>query len=63
MIKILANDGISKADVLKKQALNHKLKGNSFSTVSKAYNAALKNAKKEDLIFIGGSTFVVAEVL
>ena len=51
------------SDVLKKQALNHKLKGNSFSTVSKAYNAALKNAKKEDLIFIGGSTFVVAEVL
>ena len=51
------------SDVLKKQALNHKLKGNSFSTVSKAYKAALKNAKKEDLIFIGGSTFVVAEVL
>ena len=51
------------SDVLKKQALNHKLKGHSFSTVSKAYRAALKNAKKEDLIFIGGSTFVVAEVL
>ena len=49
--------------ILKKQALNHKLKGNSFTTVSKAYKTALKNAEKEDLIFIGGSTFVVAEVL
>ena len=51
------------SDILKKNALNHKLKGDSFSTVLKAYKAALKNAKKEDLIFIGGSTFVVAEVL
>ena len=51
------------SNILKRQALNHKLKGNSFTTVSKAYKAALKSAEKEDLIFIGGSTFVVAEVL
>lgn len=51
------------SDILKRQALNHKLRGNSFTTVSNAYKAALKSAEKEDLIFIGGSTFVVAEVL
>ena len=30
--------------------------------VQKAYALALKNAKKEDLIFVGGSTFVVGEL-
>jgi len=51
------------SDILKKQAFNYKLKGNSFTTVSEAYKTALKYAEKEDLIFIGGSTFVVAEIL
>ena len=51
------------SNILKRQALNHKLRGDYFTTVSKAYKAALKSAEKEDLIFIGGSTFVVAEVL
>ena len=51
------------SNILKRQALNHKLIGDCFTTVSKAYKAALKSAEKEDLIFIGGSTFVVAEVL
>ena len=51
------------SNILKRQALNHKLRGDCFTTVSKAYKAALKSAEKEDLIFIGGSTFVVAEVL
>jgi len=37
--------------------------GNIYSSVIAAYEQALKLAKKEDLIFIGGSTFVVAEVL
>ena len=39
------------------------LSGEVFSTVQQAYNAAKIKAKKNDLIFIGGSTFVVAEVL
>ena len=51
------------SNILKRQALNHKLRGDYFTTVSKAYKAALKSAEKEDLILIGGSTFVVAEVL
>jgi dihydrofolate synthase/folylpolyglutamate synthase len=37
--------------------------GDSYDSVSNAYKLALQNASKDDLIFIGGSTFVVAEVL
>jgi len=39
------------------------LKGNDYKSVKKALNSAKKNAVADDLIFIGGSTFVVAEVL
>ncbi len=39
------------------------LKGESYETVADAYKAAQLNAGKNDLIFIGGSTFVVAEIL
>lgn len=34
-----------------------------FNSVEKALNNALKNAKKNDLVYIGGSTFVVADAL
>lgn len=34
-----------------------------FDTVDKALTAAKNNAKENDLIYIGGSTFVVAEVI
>lgn len=39
------------------------LKGTIFSSVNEALNEALNRAKKEDLVFVGGSTFVVAEVV
>lgn len=39
------------------------LKGNYFSSVQSAYDEAKKNASENDLIFIGGSTFVVAEII
>lgn len=39
------------------------LEGKAFRTVEEAYAAALMNANEEDLIFIGGSTFVVADLL
>jgi len=39
------------------------LNGNAYQTVKEAYEAALNKAAPGDLIFIGGSTFVVAEVL
>lgn len=45
------------------QAKEFNLKGKTFSTVADAYANAKLNAKEKDLIFIGGSTFVVAEIL
>jgi len=39
------------------------LNGKAFSSVIEAKLAAQKNASKNDLVFVGGSTFVVAEVL
>jgi dihydrofolate synthase/folylpolyglutamate synthase len=39
------------------------LEGNCYPTVRQALSAALTNADSRDLIFVGGSTFVVAEVL
>ena len=37
--------------------------GNSYSSVGEALNSAKSNSKGTDVIYIGGSTFVVAEVL
>jgi dihydrofolate synthase/folylpolyglutamate synthase len=48
---------------LKKQANKHKLKGDAFTSVEQALNKAKEKAESADLIFVGGSTFVVAEVL
>lgn len=39
------------------------LRGKSYPSVKDALMNARKNAEKEDLIFIGGSIFIVAEVL
>ena len=39
------------------------LKGRSFKTVRGAYRAALKASSTDDVVFIGGSIFVVAEVV
>jgi len=39
------------------------LKGESYESVNEAFKAALQNADCEDLVFVGGSTFVVAEIL
>lgn len=44
-------------------AAKHKLKGCTFKTVKQALTAAKKIAHKDDLIFVGGSTFTVAEVV
>ena len=50
------------AEVLGEEAARYNLKGQSFGGVDQAYRAALKNAGSEDLIYAGGSTFVVAEM-
>jgi len=39
------------------------LKGDKYSTVREAFEAAKRSATKKDFIFAGGSTFVVADVL
>ncbi|MEI7492772.1 MAG: folylpolyglutamate synthase/dihydrofolate synthase family protein [Bacteroidota bacterium] len=51
------------ADSLKLLAAEYKLKGKSFKSVPLAYQAAKLAAKEDDLIFVGGSTFVVGEVV
>lgn len=48
---------------LMKKAAAFELVGESYSSVLEAFNVAKLNAGKHDLIFIGGSTFVVAEIL
>lgn len=51
------------AKELQQEALIFGLKGRSFTSIKSALRAAKIKAKPQDLIFIGGSTFVVAEVL
>jgi dihydrofolate synthase / folylpolyglutamate synthase len=48
---------------LKEAADKYGLKGMNYSSVEGAIEAALKSAGKEDIIFIGGSNFIVAEAL
>ncbi len=50
-------------EVLKEDCAALGLQGKVFKGVSAAFEAAKREADKDDLIFIGGSTFVVAEVL
>jgi dihydrofolate synthase / folylpolyglutamate synthase len=50
-------------EILKAEAANYGLSGNSFPDVKTAINSARRNAKKSDVIFIGGSTFIVAEAV
>lgn len=48
---------------LAKIAAGFGLAGTTFSSVSKAFDAARSRAGKNDMVFVGGSTFVVAEIL
>lgn len=48
---------------LKEQAFAFGLNGNSYSTVTEALQIAKANASEKDVIFIGGSTFIVAEIV
>ena len=48
---------------LRDEAKAYQLRGDYYPSVSVALDAAKKNAGKNDLIFVGGSTFVVAEVV
>lgn len=48
---------------LRAEASAYGLKGKSYSTVKRALATAKAAAKPDDFIFVGGSTFVVAEVV
>ena len=50
-------------DTLKEIATTKGLQGERYSSVAEALNAAKAQALPTDFIFVGGSTFVVAEVL
>lgn len=54
--------GLSEVD-LKKKAAYFNLQGEYYYSVNDAYQMALINANQEDTIYIGGSTFVVAEII
>lgn len=44
-------------------ARDNGLSGRAFPTVEEAYQTALSDADKDDFIFVGGSTFIVADLL
>jgi len=50
-------------DILMSKSIKFGLKGDAYSTIEEAFVQAKKNAQEQDLLFVGGSTFTVAEVL
>lgn len=51
------------AEDLKNQAQTFGLKGDSFPSVSSGLSAAKEVALSDELVFVGGSTFTVAEIV
>lgn len=51
------------AEILREKAKAYGLNGICYASVESAYQASLKNAGTTDFVFIGGSTFTVAEVV
>ena len=50
-------------NILKKSAENFGLNGLVYDSVSEAYREALSKSTENDFIYVGGSTFVVAEIV
>ena len=44
-------------------ALEYDLHGNVYHSVKEAYKAATENAENDDFVFVGGSSYVVADLL
>ena len=44
-------------------ALQHHLTGETFNNVEQAYQTALRQARPNDFIFVGGSSYIVADFL
>jgi dihydrofolate synthase/folylpolyglutamate synthase len=51
------------AESLKEQAVGVGLRGEVYPSVKVALSSAQQQATDNDLVFVGGSTFVVAEVV
>ncbi|MDO5341014.1 MAG: folylpolyglutamate synthase/dihydrofolate synthase family protein [Bacteroidia bacterium] len=51
------------ANILADKAFKAGLRGNVYESVLNAYKSALNNAKFDDVVFIGGSNFTVAEII
>ncbi|WP_458627616.1 bifunctional folylpolyglutamate synthase/dihydrofolate synthase [Winogradskyella sp. PC D3.3] len=51
------------AEILKRSFVNNGLNGEVYNSVKSALSIAKSNAKVTDLIYVGGSTFVVAEII
>lgn len=51
------------ATLLQQAAAKFELNGTCYESVQAAYNAACKTAEQEDVIYVGGSTFTVAEIV
>ncbi|MNQ51865.1 Bifunctional protein FolC [compost metagenome] len=49
-------------EILKEAAEKHGLTGEKYDSVAIAFAEAKKNASENDFIYVGGSTFVVAEL-
>ena len=52
-----------KVEDLQQRAADLELVGNAYASVAEALHAAMKDATPEDLIFVGGSTYVVGEAM
>jgi len=50
-------------NILKDYFIAKNYKGDAFNSVTEAFKTAKRNASKKDLIYVGGSTFVVAEII
>ncbi|PVX46448.1 dihydrofolate synthase/folylpolyglutamate synthase [Flavobacterium sp. 103] len=50
------------ASLLQEKALQFSLIGKTYNSVAEAYSVAQNNSTKDDFIYVGGSTFVVAEL-
>ncbi|MGR3221189.1 MAG: bifunctional folylpolyglutamate synthase/dihydrofolate synthase [Candidatus Anammoxibacter sp.] len=74
MLKLLPKNAayyFCKADIprgmnqneLREKAKKHNLSGKAYTSVKEALQNAISIAKRDDLVFVGGSSFVVAEVV
>lgn len=50
-------------ETVQKKAFEHNLYGECYDNVPKAYESAYKQASPNDLIFIGGSSYIVSDLL